>query len=666
MKIRTKITIINIIILLVAVSVTLAVLLSNVLTQKTSEIEKTREFEMERTKDYLRSTMDIGFNILENNYLNTSNKTHLVRTYGGELVDAINMVNLVLQSHSGSSDYENYVLACKSIRHGHIVCWIADSETGKILAANSDSFPFDGNKTAAAVLGSLSPDYGFEMYISSQLPRLLCVKKDPSRKIIVAAGLSESFITAQAQEKSKEQIRNVIFNEGSGYLYAFNTACINMVHPYLQHLENTDFSYVKDSHGKRLVQEMVNLVLKQDEGFVSYYWPKPRKNKPDVPDVPKITYAKLFKPWMWMLSTGAYVDNIDEIVNAKSEAISAHVDTLVNKTIINTIVITIILLLFSIYFSASISRPIEQLTRAMEDVNVNQMSSHSISLRGSAEIVQLGRIFNRMLKNLDDNLIRIKEAFNAKERAETELSVAHEIQTEIIPQLFPPIQESPVFEPYVMNFRAENGGNTFYETQLIAPDKLCIVAGDISRSGLPASMYTIVVRTLLRTSGMRTDNPGLILNEVNGIITRNRHMNTYISLFLGVFNLKTGELHYSNAGHAFPVIIRRLRDLEEIPTIHGSPLGLQRDISYLSDMINVNPGDIIVLYSNGLIPLMKNIHGKNNDMTLVKNMLALNLRANADDTMFNTEKYLEDVVGGVEIEEDVMILGVYYRGNAAG
>ena len=666
MRIRVKTVLTDILILTVAITVVSSIQLLQLRHYRSVKTEQVQAAEMERARTHLRNIMDIGFHVLEKNYSECNSKAELLGNYSDSLIDLNEAIDGALATAPAGRRSEqivsDYVAAVNRIHHRSMISWIADGTTGEFLIGNINPFPFDVERLAEVLRGYSAADYRFETFISAKMPRLMCVKKNSQRNIFVITALTEARVTFLAQEKSREQIRNIIFDNGSGYIYVFNTACVSIVHPYLRHLENTDFSYVKDSRGKRLVQEMIALVIKQDEGFITYYWPHPRKNLPEIQDAPKLAYIRLFKPWMWMAATGIYIDDINNRVKKQIAENNVLLADMEERIITQTVIFSLLFLFVLILIAVKFRCPVAELAQRVKQLESSREPEHNIRIKGSDEVLQLTNCINRLLKQHDDEAKQLTELSESRDKAEHELRIAHEIQTEIIPQLFPPPPESHGFESYLINFPSQYSSRGLFDVQLVKQDKLCIMLGDISRSGLPASLYNIVIRSLLRTCSIEAENAGNLLNDIYFSLTRNKRMTTYISLFVGIIDLNTGVMSYANAGHAFPLLIRQLQEIEDIPTIHGAPLGLQKNMTYSSDQIQLRSGDIVVLYSEGVLKLLAQDDREESVREELRNILTLNLRISAESTMFNTEKYLENMVEKVEHEGDVILLGVHFRG----
>ncbi|NOR64956.1 MAG: response regulator, partial [Candidatus Scalindua sp.] len=151
----------------------------------------------------------------------------------------------------------------------------------------------------------------------------------------------------------------------------------------------------------------------------------------------------------------------------------------------------------------------------------------------------------------------LRQSIAARERMESELRIAHDIQMNIMPADFPPFPDKPEIDIYAILKPAREVGGDFYDFFFINSDRLCLVVGDVSGKGVPAALFMSMVITYIRSIAKVFDKPDVILNNVNREVSRGNDSCTFVTVFLGILNIKTGELSYTNAGHNPPLKISR-------------------------------------------------------------------------------------------------------------
>ena len=149
----------------------------------------------------------------------------------------------------------------------------------------------------------------------------------------------------------------------------------------------------------------------------------------------------------------------------------------------------------------------------------------------------------------------LTETTAARERIESELQIAHDIQMGIIPKTFPAFPDLKEFEIFASIVPAKEVGGDLYDFFFMDEDHLCFVVGDVSGKGIPAALFMAVTRTLIKTKASQLLNPGTVLTRVNEDLSLENPSMMFVTLFLGILNIRTGVIEYVNAGHNPPYIM---------------------------------------------------------------------------------------------------------------
>lgn len=183
----------------------------------------------------------------------------------------------------------------------------------------------------------------------------------------------------------------------------------------------------------------------------------------------------------------------------------------------------------------------------------------------------------------------------------SDLALAAEIQLAILPQKFPPF---PGLENRLDIFAsmkpAKDVGGDFYDLYKIDEDHIGFTMADVSGKGVPAAMFMAVSHTLLRFAGKKTTNPSSVIIESNNILAAESFDSMFVTLFYGVYNIRTGEIQYVNAGHNPPYILRADGRLETLPNSINICLGVLEGFDYKSQTVSLEPGDAIVTFTDGV------------------------------------------------------------------
>lgn len=322
-----------------------------------------------------------------------------------------------------------------------------------------------------------------------------------------------------------------------------------------------------------------------------------------------VAYAPL-KTTNWFLGI---VMPVNEIISpallTKKKIVSATKNTTVhiNKRIKSVLLIlcyafftVILIVLFLDYFiSKKITKPILELNKGVKIIGSGNLDYH-INISTGDEIGALADTFNKMTDDLKRHIKNLQETTAVKERMQSELRIAHEIQMSLVPKIFPPFPERPEFDIYAILKPAKEVGGDLYDFFFIDPDHFCFVVGDVSGKGVPASLFMAVVKTLVKTTAKEVKNPSEILNRVNKEIAHDNKSGLFITLFCGILNVKTGEVNYTNAGHNHPFLVCKGKDPEALKKAGGTVIGVMENISYDSEKVILEPGDSIYMYTDGV------------------------------------------------------------------
>lgn len=192
---------------------------------------------------------------------------------------------------------------------------------------------------------------------------------------------------------------------------------------------------------------------------------------------------------------------------------------------------------------------------------------------------------------------KLEEAHAEKERIGSELRIARDIQESMIPKIFPPYPERDDVDIYALLEPAKEVGGDLYDFY-IRDEKLFFCIGDVSGKGVPASLVMAVTRSLFRNVSAHEDLPQNIISAINDSMADMNESDMFVTLFVGVLDLSTGQMHYCNAGHDAPLLIGRGIGL--LPTKSNIPVGMVPGWKYEGMQTIVHPLTTIFLYTDGL------------------------------------------------------------------
>jgi sigma-B regulation protein RsbU (phosphoserine phosphatase) len=218
--------------------------------------------------------------------------------------------------------------------------------------------------------------------------------------------------------------------------------------------------------------------------------------------------------------------------------------------------------------------------------------SHRVELSGRDEMGQLAATFNSMAENIEQH----QEVLLEKERLEADLAVAREIQQRMLPQSSPTIPGLDVAGLSIPS--KEVGGDLFYFLPVSA-GRLGLTIGDVSGKSVPAALLMSNVLAALKSEARIVDKEDEILVHLNRLIFEQVEPGRFVTFFYGVVDPEAHMLRYACAGHNPPLIIRENNETEWLQE-SGVPLGVLPEATYSPAEIPLNPGDVLVLYSDGV------------------------------------------------------------------
>ena len=257
-----------------------------------------------------------------------------------------------------------------------------------------------------------------------------------------------------------------------------------------------------------------------------------------------------------------------------------------------------------VWIAGTITRPLRALSRATEHVAVGNLDAVVPRIDTADEVGTLARSFDAMKTSLKQYIQELTETTAAKERIESELKIAHDIQMGIIPKTFPPFPDVKEFDLFATIVPAREVGGDLYDFFFLDKDHLCFVVGDVSGKGVPAALFMAVTRTLIKTKAAQQLDPGIVLTRVNEDLSMENPSVMFVTLFLGILDIRTGEIEYCNAGHNPPYVLKVDGTVKPMATTGGIILGIEEDAVYQSAKLVLEKGEAIFVFTDGVTEAM--------------------------------------------------------------
>ena len=282
-------------------------------------------------------------------------------------------------------------------------------------------------------------------------------------------------------------------------------------------------------------------------------------------------------------------------------------------------------------------------------------------IRSRNEIGDLKNDVIELAEEIDDYVDEIENISKEKHRMESELDMARRIQLSQMPGLFPPFPDRNEFEIYAEVDPAREVGGDFYDFFFIDDDHLCLVMADVSGKGIPAALFMMGTKIVLKNSAMLVKSPASILARANAAICDNNEQDMFVTVWVGILQLSTGKLTAANAGHEYPAFMHSGGQFEILKNKHGFVVGGMEGVTYNEYELQMAPGDKLFLYTDGL----PEATDSNDELFGIDRMLdALNRSCENDPAavLNGMRSAVEDFVKDAEQFDDLTMMCIEYKG----
>lgn len=315
---------------------------------------------------------------------------------------------------------------------------------------------------------------------------------------------------------------------------------------------------------------------------------------------------------------------------------------------------------FTIKIINRLTAPLKHFADSARLIAAGNFNVQLPEIKTQDEMKELYNSFSYMQKELSEYIVNLKDTTTAKEKIESELRIAREIQMAMIPHIFPPFPDLPQIDVFAVLKSAKEVGGDLYDFFVIDGDKFCFAIGDVSGKGVPASLFMAVTRTLVRSISDKEILPSVIVSTLNKSLSMNNESSMFVTFFLGVLNLTTGEMSYSNAGHNPPVIIRKNGDVVMFEKTKFIPVGLFEDFEYGESSVRMESGDKIFLYTDGVSEAEDSenkLFGEENLLEIIRQ----NAHASPRDLIKKMEEGLATHVNGHTQSDDITMMTILHN-----
>ncbi len=332
--------------------------------------------------------------------------------------------------------------------------------------------------------------------------------------------------------------------------------------------------------------------------------------------------------------------------------------------ILQIILILVVVTLMIILIRRIVVTPINALTKVVDSYEHGKLVEDMSVFDSNDEISWLARSFEEMTVRIQNYIKDLTAVTAEKERIGAELNVATQIQADMLPRIFPAFPEKKEFDLYATMNPAKEVGGDFYDFFMIDDDHLGIVMADVSGKGVPAALFMVIAKTMIKNRALAGNysGPGEVLATVNNQLCEGNDAELFVTVWFGIMTVSTGHIVFSSAGHEYPAFCRLEEGFRLEKDKHGMPLATMEDLMFRENETELKPGETLYLYTDGVT------EATNSDNELFGEERMINsLQTHSTDSMSELlKKVREDIdgfVGDAPQFDDITMLGLHYYGK---
>ncbi|MFA5269139.1 MAG: SpoIIE family protein phosphatase [Methanoregula sp.] len=290
-------------------------------------------------------------------------------------------------------------------------------------------------------------------------------------------------------------------------------------------------------------------------------------------------------------------ENIQDQTKDTAEHMASQQQAMKTLFTVLFLILIVVVIVLTVIFSRYLTEPLTKLQKGAEEVGHGNLD-YRVDVNTRDEFGSLARAFNTMASDLREYISTLKRTTAEKERMLKELEIAKGIQQSFLPDAAP---EIPGFDLEGRNIPALEVGGDFYDFIPLDLDHWGLVIADVSGKGVPAALFMALSRTLIRASAHSVDDPVSSILEANGHIVEDSKTSMFVTLFYAVLDAKAKTLTFVNAGHNPPLHMGAAGSGQvTLLSAEGIALGVLDEITLQSVKIQLQPGDLVVLYTDGV------------------------------------------------------------------
>ena len=351
--------------------------------------------------------------------------------------------------------------------------------------------------------------------------------------------------------------------------------------------------------------------------------------------------------------------------------ITQDLNTYLRWVITAAVLITLIMIAILVYsINSFITRPVGSIAEntaefvglMKENVEPEMLDYKKVQVKARDEIYVLSEGVSNMADGVKNYMTNLRHVTAEKERIGAELNVATQIQADMLPRIFPPFPEKSEFDLFATMDPAKEVGGDFYDFFLIDEDHVGLVIADVSGKGVPAALFMVIAKTLIKNRALMGGSPSDVLSYANDQLCEGNEAELFVTVWFGILEISTGKGVAANAGHEHPAIRRKDGKFELVVYRHSPAVATMEGIPFKQHEFELHPGDSLFVYTDGVAEAT-NAHDELYGTDRMLEALNRNPDATAEELLKTVRESIDEFVGDAPQFDDITMLGLNYFGK---
>ncbi|MBR6228444.1 MAG: SpoIIE family protein phosphatase, partial [Eubacterium sp.] len=361
--------------------------------------------------------------------------------------------------------------------------------------------------------------------------------------------------------------------------------------------------------------------------------------------------------------TIAMTDQYEAIQKNATDGFKHEMRAAMMTIFVLVLVILVLAIISALILAKRIVKPLRLITNRVHSLGGSDLEFRmEDAYRTGDEIEILARAFANLSAKTLQYVDQVTKVTAEKERIGAELSVATNIQASQLPRLFPAFPQRPEFDLFASMTPAKEVGGDFYDFFLVDNDHVCLVMADVSGKGVPAALFMMISRVLIKARIQNGEPLDEAISNVNNQLCEGNEAGFFVTVWAAVIEIPTGKGVAVNCGHEHPCIRRAGGEFELVIYRHSMAVATMEDMVFKKHEFRLNPGDSLFVYTDGVAEATDS----NNELFGNERMLeALNRNPDASpkEVLGNVMDGINEFVAGAEQFDDITMLCLKYIGN---